>query len=84
MVMKEPWRLPGGGAETGCGAQMAGAVGGGQQEVDAGVLLAWLRPLSPPPPSTPSPLPREGHPQGPHGGGEPGTRPQGWHSDQAL
>lgn len=26
--------------------------------------------------------PREGHSQGLHGGGEPGTRPQGWQRDQ--
>ena len=58
VVMKEPWRLPGGGVETGWGA-----VGRGQQEVDA--LSPGLAQLSPSPtPSTPSPLPGKAIPRG--------------------
>ena len=58
VVMKEPWRLPGGGVETGLGA-----VGRGQQEVDA--LSPGLAQLSPSPtPSTPSPLPGKAIPRG--------------------
>lgn len=54
VVLKEPQRLPGGGVETGWGA-----VGRGQQEVDA-LSPAWLSSLLPLPPALP--VPSQGRP----------------------
>lgn len=76
VLMKEPRRLPGGGVETGWGA-----VGRGQQEVDA--LSPGLAQISPSP--TPAlPVSSQGRPflGAPWRWGEPGTRPQGWRRGQ--